>query len=320
MIKSLEKPKIEPNDISCIDDWLTGCMRTQDVLSKTVRLFKGVNIESPRLDAELLLANVMDCNPIDLYIDHNLKLDECSKIHFTEMARKRAKRMPIQYILGHSEFMSLDFVIDKNVLIPRPETELIVESVLEIIEHRQKNVPVNIIDLCTGSGNIGVSICVMLKDARVYASDISPEALNVARTNAIRHKVEDRMIFLQGDIFTPFKAKCIDLKADFIVSNPPYVAEYELDALQPEIIRHEPYRALAGGNDGLDFFRIIISEADNWVNGGGYLILEIGNGQLDDVLKLISACRSGSPSNGFRFINAVKDLQGIDRIVIAQKT
>ncbi|MGR3318697.1 MAG: peptide chain release factor N(5)-glutamine methyltransferase [Candidatus Anammoxibacter sp.] len=297
----------------------SSCLGIQDVLNETTRLFKNGNIESPRLDAELLLAKALSCNKIDLYIDQDLGMDEHSGTIFSELVNKRLNHMPIQYILGHTEFMSLDFVVDENVLIPRPETELIVETVSEIANNETDDI--DIIDLCTGSGNIGVSIAVLLRNANVYACDISHDALNVARANANRHKVADRTIFLQGDIFEAFNAKHSDLKADFIVSNPPYVAEYEWDCLQPEIYKYEPYQALVGGYDGFDFHRRIIAEAKNWLKDDGYLILEIGDKQLNGVLELINSSRNKNNCNcpGFEFLKAVKDLQGIDRIMVAKR-
>ncbi|MGR3177104.1 MAG: peptide chain release factor N(5)-glutamine methyltransferase [Candidatus Anammoxibacter sp.] len=301
----------------------SSCLGIQDVLNETTRLLKNGNIESPRLDAELLLAKALSCDKIDLYIDQDLDMDEHSNTILSELVNKRLNHMPIQYILGHTEFMSLDFAVDENVLIPRPETELIVETVLEIVNNETNDITdnIDIIDLCTGSGNIGVSIAVLLRNANVYSCDISNDALTVARVNAKKHKVDDRTIFLQGDIFDAFEAKHIDLKADFIVSNPPYVAEYEWDSLQPEIYRYEPYQALVGGNDGFDFHRRIIAEAKNWLKDGRYLILEIGDKQLNGVIELINSSQNENNCNcpDFEFLNTVKDLQGIDRVVVAKR-
>lgn len=319
------------------------CLSIKDALKTTSLLFQEAGIESPRLDVELLLANAMNCNTIDLYTNQSLRLEGNNKPHFDEMVKMRLDRMPIQYILGNTEFMSLSFIVDKNVFIPRPETELIVESVLEIANYgnendiienqnalqlfesnRRKLKPetgsITIIDLGTGSGNIAVSIAVMLKNAIVFACDMSNKALSIARVNAMRHKVIDRVNFLQGDLFGAFKSRGIDLKADFIVSNPPYVAECELAVLQPEIVKYEPIQALSGGKDGLDFYRSILAEAENWLKKDGYIILEVGEKQSSDIKTLIdndknqkSGCKSG-----IKFVKTVKDLQGIERVVIAQ--
>lgn len=306
----------------------------QYALNEASSLFKKAGIESPRLEAELLLAHAMSCKPIDLYIDSGKRMQRDNKTHFAEIVGKRLGHMPIQYILGHTEFMSLDFIVDNRVLIPRPETELIVESVLQFAK-RDKFDPsesIVVFDIGTGSGNIGVSIAVMQENARVYACDISSEALSVAIMNAERHNVRDRMHFFQGHLFDPLKTRDTLLKADFIVSNPPYVAEPEWNSLQPEITQYEPKQALIGGKDGLDFYRMIVSEAGEWLKAGGYLILEIGEGQLNRVRALIEATRS--VSTGFpvpqalspkarcslEFIDSIKDLQGMDRIVVAQKT
>mgnify|MGYP001616586285 CR=1 FL=1 len=319
------------------------CLSIKDALKTTCLLFQEAGIESPRLDAELLLANAMNCNTIDLYTNHSLRLDGNNKPRFDEIVKMLLARMPIQYILGNTEFMSLSFIVNKDVLIPRPETELIVESVLEIANYGNKNDiienqnalqlfeskrrklkpeagSITIVDLGTGSGNIAVSIAVMLKNAIVFACDMSNKALSIARANAMRHKVADRVNFLQGDLFDAFKSQDIDLKADFIVSNPPYVAECELAVLQPEIVKYEPIQALDGGKDGLDFYRAILAEAENWLKKDGYIILEVGEKQLSDIKNLIdiyknqkSGCKSG-----IKFVKTVKDLQGIERVVIAQ--
>lgn len=307
-------------------------LTAQYALNEAVSLFKKAGIESSRLEAELLLAYAMGCKPIDFYIDSGKRLEKDNVASFAEIIRKRLCHMPIQYILGHTEFMSLDFIVDNRVLIPRPETELIVESVLQFARKDKFDTsePMIVFDIGTGSGNIGVSIAVMLENARVYSCDISPDSLSVAIMNAERHNVRERMCFFHGHIFDALKTRDILLKADFIVSNPPYVAEEEWGKLQPEIVQYEPKQALIGGEDGLDFYRTIISEAGEWLKDDGYLILEIGERQLNSVQALIEATRSMptgfsnpqvlSHGGGLKFIEGVKDLQGIDRIVVAQKT
>lgn len=343
MVKSTETlNSTKTNDFFSIDELFAGHLSIRDVINETVRLFRDQGIESSRLDAELLLAKAINRKLIDIYIDQNVELDDYAKNLFIRLITKRLKHTPIQYILGHTEFMSLDFFVNENVLIPRPETELIVESVLEIANNMATNNcfsttiygtlnylqpknglnlylnpqgnSIQIIDLCTGSGNIAVSLAVMLKNAKIYASDISAGALNVAKANAKKHKVEDRTIFLQGDIFDAFRIKGIDLKADFILSNPPYVTESDFGYLQQEIVKHEPYQAFVSGNDGYYFYKKIISEAKEWLNIGGYLIIEIGEKQLDGVIKIIE----NYSDNCFKFFKSLKDLQGIDRVVIAK--
>ena len=344
MVKTIEtlNSKKTNNNLS-IDKLFEGHLRIRDIVNETVNLFKSRQIASPRLDVELLLSKAINCKLIDIYINQNLELDDYTKRFFIGLVKKRLKHIPVQYILGNTEFMSLDFNVNKNVLIPRPETELIVESVLEIANNNRLNncfsstttheksnnlqsqnglnydldsgdESIKIIDLCTGSGNIAVSLAVMLKNAKIYASDISIGALNVAVENAKKHKVEDKTIFFHGDIFDAFKIKCVDLKADFIVSNPPYVAECDFESLQEEIVKHEPYKALISGNDGYYFYKKIIKEAKNWLNKGGYLILEIGENQLEGVIKIIK----NYSNNCFQYLKSLKDLQGIDRVVIAK--
>lgn len=326
MVNSLINNAVWNNDFS------KAHLNIYEALNETARLFKDAGIDSPRLDAELLLAHTMDCRPIDLYIGPNRGLSDNNMVRYREIVKKRLSRAPIQHILGRTEFMSLDFIVNEGVFIPRPETELIVEAVLQIVKKDYKNhcEPIVIFDIGTGSGNIGVSLAAILEEALIFASDISIAAINLAITNAKRHNVISRISFLQGDLFDAFKDANVAIKADFIVSNPPYVTEDEWAELQPEITRYEPMNALIGGKDGLDFYRRITLEARKWLKKGGRLILEIGDRQLSNIKTLINtahvqasdhlhtqtSCPGGKV--GLKFINTVKDLQGIDRVVVAQ--
>lgn len=323
----------------------SGFLNICDVLNRTVQLFKTAELDNPRLDAELLLSYVICCQKIDLYVNHDRKLDEQESFKFKKLVEMRLDRVPIQYILGKTEFMSLDFFVDRHVLIPRPETELIVEAVLDIVAIsvmdkdckraqscfsvlKKSDLPLNleiddafaVVDLGTGSGNIAVSIAVLLESAVIYACDISVEALNVARRNAEYHNVFDRIKFLHSDLFDTIRTEEPDLKADFIVSNPPYIAESELDSLQTEVQKYEPLQALISGKDGLVLLKTIIYESKNWLKINGYLIIEIGENQLDDIKNILYSSSEGNSKSGTKivFVKSLKDLQGIDRVVIAQ--
>lgn len=308
-------------------------MTLNDILSKTTAILRDNGIESPRLNARLLIAKATNCNPTRLHTGGNQIVTNKSRTAIERMVNERLKRTPVQYILGHAEFMSLDFIVDNSVLIPRPESELVVESVLKMAEEtrrpqcRRKAAcqpagQIDVIDLCAGSGNIAISIAAYLKNTTVYGSDNSRAALTVAEKNAKRLNVEDRVRFLHGDMFDAFRVNYTGLKADFIVSNPPYIAESEWNALPPEVARHEPRQALIGGKDGLDFYRVIVSDAARWLKDDGYLIMEIGEGQMHGVKELISARGTTKRDDHSRltFISGVKDLQGIERVVIARKS
>ncbi len=225
---------------------------------------------------------------------------------------------PVQYIIGHTEFCGLDLIVNEDVLIPRPETELLVERVSGLAGERVSGL--KILDLCTGSGNIAIalthslslsvnadsgnSLTKAIPDCKIVASDISRSALDIARRNAVHHDVSDRIEFIKSDLFG-----AIEDRFDIIVSNPPYIARFEFATLQKEVLK-EPRLALDGGEDGLDFYRKIIQAAPDHLNPDGHILFEIGFGQLDGVRKIIEA-------NGvFEIIEVKKDWNGIDRIVI----
>ena len=312
--------KNEESDHNCkmesvVSRWSCGSSTIKEILNDLVRLFKDVNIETPRLEAELLFSKAINGKIIHLYTEDERTVDKQELLSLVAIVKRRVKMEPLQYIVGHTEFMSIRFLVDQSVLIPRPETELIVESVIEIINSRTSGdaCRVNVFDICTGCGNIGISIAVMIKGARIFASDISCKALEVAKANAGMNMVEERVVFMHGDLFEPFKAECKDLQADFIVSNPPYVSEDEFDLLGPEVANHEPRISLIAGDDGLAFYKRILTDAAFWLCDGGFLILEIGDKQLDAVIDLIINVGSGQ---GLQYIKTVKDLQHINRVMV----
>ncbi|MDD5428924.1 MAG: peptide chain release factor N(5)-glutamine methyltransferase [Candidatus Omnitrophica bacterium] len=214
---------------------------------------------------------------------------------------------PVQYIIGHTEFCGLDIEVNEKVLIPRPETELLVEKAVEVAKSQKTGV--RVLDLCTGSGNIAIALTKSVSDCKIVASDISEEALDVARSNARRLGVSGRITFIHSDLFTD-----INDKFDIIVSNPPYIAKFEFETLQEEVLR-EPRIALDGGDDGLDFYRKIIEAAPSYLKSGGHILFEIGFGQAAQIKEIIVAGRGD-----FKLIELAKDLNGIDRVIIAQWT
>ena len=221
---------------------------------------------------------------------------------------------PIQYIMGQAPFYGLDFEVNENVLIPRPETEGLVTKAIDLIRHHpQDNKTLRILDLCTGSGCIAISLAYTLRltmrerNCKISASDISLDALIVARKNAGQHGLRDDIDFIQSDLFDS-----IADRYDLIISNPPYISSYEMPNLPKEVLR-EPHRALLGGGDGLDFYRRIASEASGFLNTGGHVIMEIGYAQREAVIDIIDE------AGKFRIVEIVKDFNAIDRIVVARK-
>lgn len=269
-------------------------------------------IDSPSLDAEVLLSHLLSCKRIDLYVHPDKPVEDEIAIRYREFIQKRSQCTPLQYITNHTEFMSLDFYVDERVLIPRPETELLVDAVVKRVQPPGCENEILVVDIGVGSGNIAITLAKMIDKARIFAIDISPNALTVAQINAQRHEVGDKITFLRGDLFQPLEGYGIKLKADFIVSNPPYIASSEFNTLQKEVRDFEPYTALISGQDGLQMFKRIIADADRWLKPGGYVIFEVGEKQARSVARLFQ------DTGCFKKPVFVKDYQHIHRIVIAQ--
>ncbi|MCX5665783.1 MAG: peptide chain release factor N(5)-glutamine methyltransferase [Candidatus Omnitrophica bacterium] len=212
---------------------------------------------------------------------------------------------PLQYIIGKEKFFGLDFIVNEHVLIPRPETEVLVEAALELINAKQDKI-CSALDLCTGSGNIAISLTKNAADCKIVASDISGDALETAKENARLNGVFEKIIFTKSDLFSG-----IEGRFDLIVSNPPYIARHEFDTLQKEVLK-EPMLALDGGIDGLDFYRRIFKDAPGHLTRGGYCIVEIGFGQLSGIKEIIESTKE------FKLIETRIDQYGIDRVVVAQ--
>ena len=263
------------------------------------------NIDSPRLDAEILLAHVLNCRRLNLYVDSDKILPLEIILKFNELINRRLKNIPVAYLVGKKDFMGLSFAVDENVLIPRPETEILTEFVGEFLRSTKNNVI--FADLGTGSGAISISILKFVKNARACAVDISEKALDVAKFNAQKFNVENRLEFFCGDLFLPLKGRIFNA----IVSNPPYIPTKDLKTLQYEV-KKEPQLALDGGKDGLNFYRRIISDAPKFLLNGGLLAVEIGINQANSVKKLFE-------QENFADIQIFKDLAGIERVVSGKK-
>jgi release factor glutamine methyltransferase len=264
-------------------------------------------------EAELVFTHVMRCDRTALYLDRDSVLDKTVSGRLSAVLRRRAGGEPLAYILGTQEFMGFSFEVDQVVLIPRMETEILVETAVNYAagapEHRGTGL--KILDVGTGSGNISVSLARLLPDAAIDALDISEEALSVARKNARLNNVEQRVRFIHSDLFNcSYERRATSY--ELIVSNPPYIPAGEIARLQPEV-RREPRIALDGGKDGLDFYRRIIKDSPCCLKEGGYLLMEIGFGQREAVEEILKE------SKRFDIEEIVKDYSGIERVVVAQK-
>jgi release factor glutamine methyltransferase len=263
--------------------------------------------ETPRLDAEILLAHARGCRRIELYTRFDDNVNEQQRAVMRDLVKRRAKAEPVAYLVGFREFYGLDFRVTPDVLIPRPDTETLVLELLEIIKPMSEP---RILDLCTGSGCIAVATAVNKPSAQLTAVDISSKALEVAQFNAEKHNVADRIRFLEGDLFEPLEAGA---RFDIVASNPPYVAEKELDTLQPDVRLHEPRLALDGGPGGLKVLRRLAEDTHRYLLPGGHLLFEIAPEQADAVLEMLD--QQGSYTNA----GVKKDLAGHKRVVHAQR-
>jgi release factor glutamine methyltransferase len=279
-----------------------------DALRQASALLADHHIATARLDAEVLLCHVLGRDRAWLLAHHPDPIDEDTGTMYSRVLDRRATREPLQYITGSQEFWGLLFLVTPEVLIPRPETELVVETALGLLENAP---PALVIDLCTGSGCIAVSLANELPAARFLAVDRSPEALAVARTNARTHGASDRIRFFEGDLFSPLAG--IDLGAAVITANPPYIRTDELPTLQPEVRDFEPEVALVAGPKGTELAERIVTDAPRHLLPGGSLIMEMGIGQAGALQKII--LKNGSYSAA----KVLKDLAGIERVIVAQR-
>ncbi len=276
----------------------------QTILNWTRQYFLDKGVDNPRLDAEVLLSHILRKERLYLYVHFDQPLEEAELSAFRSAVKQRAARLPVAYIIGMKEFMGLDFEVTPAVLIPRPDTEILVETALNRLMAVDNPC---ILDLGTGSGAICISMLANLPTARGVTVDISTEAIAVAKGNAARHSVSERLTFCQGDLFVPVKGQVFAA----IVSNPPYIPEADIAGLTPEV-RQEPNIALAGGKDGLDFYRRILLEGSNYLAADGFIALEVGIGQAQLVAKM------AEETGLFKVSAIVKDYGGIERVVVLE--
>ena len=268
----------------------------------------GAGVPEARTEAEFILMHVLGAKRHELFLDAMRELTADEEKGLEEIVRRRIAREPSQYIFGEAWFRGLELKVTKDVLIPRPETELLVDEAVKVAG--QLKGEIRLIDLCTGSGCIAVAAAREIPGSIVYASDISPAALEVARENAHRAGVADRVQFFQGDLFGALSSE-LRGQVNMVLSNPPYIAEAEIKTLEPEVKDFEPLWALSGGPDGLDFIKKIINEAWGFLVPGGVLLMEMGYGQANAVKGLAES------SGAYENIEIIKDYGKIERILKA---
>ncbi len=279
-------------------------MTIKQALTKGMIMLKSNNIESPKLKSRLLLQYILKQPRQYIIVYDNNEITEKEKFEYFVNIEKLTKGIPLQHITHTQEFMKMDFFVDENVLIPRPDTEILVEEVIKIAKKIETP---KILDLCTGSGVIGISIAKNVPNSQIYAIDISEKALDVAKINTKRMKVEKQIKLIKSDLFEKLKNE----KFDIIVSNPPYIRKDDITYLSEEV-KNEPKMALDGGVDGLDFYRKITKQGIEYLKLGSYLCFEIGYDQKEEVTDIIK--------NEGRYIDTYskKDLYGNDRIIITR--
>jgi len=265
---------------------------------------------SPRLEAEQLMAFTLKAERVDLYLQFDRPLSQPERQAYKANIRARAGGKPVQYITGEQGFRRLVLKVTPDVLIPRPETELLVGAVIEELTLKQsrKTSPFNILDVGTGSGAIALSLAFELKNTRLWALDISAAALKVADENSRKYGLEERVTFFQSNLFERVK-EVYDKRFDVVVSNPPYIGPKEKCDLPKDVLR-EPAKALYGGQEGLEFYRRIGNQAKDYLNSMGLLALEIGDGQAEEVMDILR-------EEDFTGIKSIKDYNERDRIILA---
>jgi release factor glutamine methyltransferase len=283
-------------------------MQIKQAVDSANQLFIENDVPSPRLNAELLLMFVLGRERAYLYAHPERELTEDEQSRYDEVIRERARGYPTQYITGHQEFWGLDLLVSPAVLIPRPETEHVVETVLELLQEHPLDGPgrLKLLDVGTGSGCIALALASELPQAEIHACDISDDALEIARTNAARLALEGKVLFRKSDLLSVYAAE----KFDFVISNPPYVGEADADKVQKQVREFEPRIAVFSGREGMEIYRRLIPQAYDALRSGGWFVTEIGYSEEQKVKDLLV---------GWADVQVRADLQGIPRVVAARK-
>lgn len=285
----------------------------QQILNVTTEFLRDRGIESPRLCSEVLLSHQLKKSRVELYLEFDQPLRSSEIASYRSLIRRRLKREPLQYITGHQEFWSLDFFVNPAVLIPRAETEILVEEAIKLKESNllADSARPEILDLGTGAGAIAISLAKEIESAAIWASDISFEALGVARENAKHHDLNCRIRFCQGDLWQAFSNSSIAF--DIIISNPPYIPHEAFKTLPPEVRDYEPRVALDGHENGMHFIERIIEGSGIYLKSGGWLLLEMDPDQTESALRLIDSAQC------FCFKERLMDYRKKYRLIKAQK-
>ncbi len=281
-------------------------MKITELICSAGRMLSEEGIDTAYLDAEILMRHALGCRREELFLLSNEMLDQDKIDYFMKLIERRKKREPVAYITGKKEFFSREFIVSHEVMIPRPETETLVERVMDII--RLNNIK-NMLDIGTGSGIIAITLSLNFPELQICATDISDDALNVARKNAIMHGVESRIEFVKSDLFDGLDP---GKKFDLIVSNPPYIPSCDIPFLEPEIRDYEPRVAIDGGLDGLDVIRRIARDSHYYMQKEGFLVMEIGEGQGASVLEILKG-------SNYSDCMIFKDLSGKERCIVSRK-
>jgi release factor glutamine methyltransferase len=283
-------------------------MQLKQAVESAYKLFLESDVPSPRLNAELLLLFVLSRERAYLYAHPERELTPDEQSNFDEVIRERARGCPTQYITGHQEFWGLDLLVSPAVLIPRPETEHVVETVLELVKEYPFDGPgrLKLVDVGTGSGCIALALASELPHAEIHACDISEEALEIARVNAARLALGGKVLFRKSDLLSVYAGEHFD----FVISNPPYVGECDADKVQKQVREFEPKVAVFSGREGMEIYRRLVPQAHKHLRPGGWLVAEIGYSEEDNVRNLLA---------GWAEIQVTPDLQGIPRVVAARK-
>jgi release factor glutamine methyltransferase len=283
-------------------------MTIAETLKRASEHLRAASVSSDVLDAQILLAEALGCDRTYIIINYNQQLSDDLVTKYQGLIERRASGEPLQYITGHQEFFGLEFEVTPDVLIPRPETEIIIEETIRLAHENGLTEPV-IIDVGTGSGCIAITLARELNRSRVIATDVSTAALQVAKRNAVRHNLDTRIDFVAANLLDAFPKEAF---ADFIISNPPYVSERELPSLQREVRDWEPHIALTDFSDGLSFYHRLLNHSPSRVKSGGYLICEMGYTQSVEVCSMIDLAIWKEP-------RLLDDLQGIPRTLVLKR-
>jgi release factor glutamine methyltransferase len=279
-------------------------MRLGEALREGIERLKAADVGSARMNAETLMKFTLGCDRAYLYAHPERALTPDELERYQTAIGERAAGKPSQYITGHQEFWGLDFLVTPAVLIPRPETEHVIEMVLDLVREQDTRAP-RIVDVGTGSGCIALALAHELPDAHLEASDISAAALEMARANAARLNLDRRVRFYHGDVLEAATGEF-----DFVVSNPPYVPRSAPEKVQKQVFDHEPHTAVFGGESGMEVYQRLVPQAQERLRSGGWLVVEIGFSQLSEVRELLG---------GWSEVRVKEDLQGIPRVVAARK-